>query len=171
VVGRIKVPTGVVYDVTAYDRISAAPAKVKIPAAVKAISRDAWASYGLDLNPDAAGKYTFYSNKHPDGIPITGANEERNFGFDERELIPSRDYWSVVTGPYGTIIRRHVTPPEIEKRGVRHYLTFVDDQKRKYGPEFYKGQVGNVLSWLEVQNAPTARRSRHVLARLPLQVS
>ena len=155
-IGKIKVPTGIVYDVTAYDRVTNVPAKAKIPAAVKAISRDAWAWYGLDLNKNAAGKYTFYSNTHPKGIPITGRDEPpgKSFGFDRKELIPSKNYWSVVTGPYGTVLRRHITPPELEARGVRHYLTFTDDLTKPFPPEYEKGQVGNVLSWLEVQNAP-----------------
>ncbi len=155
-VGKIKVPTGIVYDVTGYDRIANVPAKIKIPAAVKAISRDAWAWYGLDLNSDAAGKYTFYSNNHPEGLPITGVGdpEAKNFGFEKKELVPSRKYWSVVAGPYGTLMRRHIASEDLEKKGFRHYVTFVDDRKQSYAPEYEKGQVGNVLTWMEVQNAP-----------------
>lgn len=152
----IRVPTGIVYDVTGYDRIANVPVKIKVPAIAKAASRDAWAWYGLDLNPHAAGKYTFYSNTHPEGIPITGKStpEGKNFGFDRKELVPSRLYWSVVTGPYGTLMRRHLTPKELEDRGVRHYVTFMDDEDRPNPPEFYKGQVGNVLSWIELDRAP-----------------
>ena len=155
-VAKIKVPTGIVIDITGYDRIANVPVKIKIPAAIKAISRDAWVSYGLDLNAEAAGKYTFYSNTHPEGIPITGNDspEGKSFGFKKKELASSRDYWSVVTGPYGTFMRRHLTPPDLEERGVRHYATFVDDLEEDYKPEYEEGQVGNHLSWLEVQNAP-----------------
>jgi len=152
----IKVPTGTIYDVTGYDRIANVPVKIKIPAVVKAASRDAWAWYGLDLNPSAAGKYTFYSNTHPEGIPITGKNgtAEKSFGFDRKELVPSKLYWSVVTGPYGTLMRRHLTPKDLEERGVRHFVTFMDDEARPNAPEYYKGQVGNVLTWLELESAP-----------------
>jgi hypothetical protein len=156
IIRKVKLPTAVVIDVTAYDRIANVPVKIKIPALIKAISRDAWASYGLDLNKEAAGKYTFYSNHHPEGIPITGQDipKGKSFGFENKLLSPSKDYWSVVTGPYGTFMRRHITPPDLEARGVRHYSTFVDDLKKPYPPEYEKGQVGNHLSWLEVQNAP-----------------
>ncbi len=156
IVGKIKIPTGIVIDVTAYDRIANVPVKIKIPAVMKAISRDAWASYGLDLNRQAAGKYTFYSNNHPEGIPITGEDnpEGKSFDFKNKELSPSKDYWSVVAGPYGTFMRRHMTPPDLEERGVRHYSTLVDDIEKEYAPEYEKGQVGNHLSWLEVQHAP-----------------
>jgi hypothetical protein len=156
IVGKVKIPTGIVIDVTGYDRIANVPVKIKIPAVVKAISRDAWAFYGLDLNTEAAGKYTFYSNSHPEGIPITGKDnpEGKSFGFDKKELAPSKDYWSVITGPYGTFMLRHMTPPDLEERGVRHYSTFIDDLGKEYAPEYEKGQVGNHLNWLEVQNAP-----------------
>jgi hypothetical protein len=156
IVGKVKIPTGIVIDVTAYDRIANVPVKIKIPAVVKAISRDAWAAYGLDLNTEAAGKYTFYSNNHPEGIPITGKDdpEGKSFGFDKKKLSPSKDYWSIVAGPYGTFMLRHMTPPDLEERGVRLYSTFVDDLEKEYAPEYEKGQVGNHLSWLEVQHAP-----------------
>ncbi|MDP3938504.1 MAG: hypothetical protein Q8R92_10260 [Deltaproteobacteria bacterium] len=155
-VGKVKIPTGIVIDITGYDLLANVPIKIKIPSVVKAISRDAWASYGLDLNSEAAGEYTFYSNTHPEGIPITGKNdpEGKSFGFDKKELVSSKDYWSIITGPYGTFMRRHTTPAEIEEGGVRQYSTFVDDLDEEYAPEYEKGQVGNHLTWLEVQNAP-----------------
>ncbi len=156
IVVGIKVPTGIVYDVTGYDRIANVPVKIKIPAVAKAASRDVWAWYGLDLNPDVAGKYTFYSNTHPEGIPITGKTETKgkSFGFDKKELVPSKLYWSVITGPYGTLMRRHVTPKKFEENGVRHYLTFMDDEGKKNEPEYFEGQVGNVLTWIELEDAP-----------------
>ncbi|MFQ5457618.1 MAG: hypothetical protein ACE5FC_04080 [Myxococcota bacterium] len=155
-IAGLKIPTGIMYDVTGYDRIANIPVKVKIPAVVKAASRNAWAWYGLDMHPDAAGKYTFYSNMHTEGIPITGKSDpkKKNFGFKEKALVPSKDFWSVVTGPYGTLMRRHITPAEFEDRGVRLYLTFVDDTEKPDPPEYYEGRVGSALNWLEIQNAP-----------------
>jgi hypothetical protein len=168
-VGKVKIPTGIVIDITGYDLIANVPIKIKIPSVVKAISRNSWAAYGLDLNSEAAGKYTYYSNTHPEGIPITGKDnpEGKSFGFKRKELTPSRDYWSIVTGPYGTFMRRHLTPPDLEERGVRSYSTFVDNLDKEYKPEYEKGQVGNHLTWLEVQNAPYGMINMHSYVYYP----
>jgi len=156
-VGAMKLPIGLTYDLIFYDQYLNIPLNVETPINLKYVASQAWGSYGTDLNPNAIGM-RWYSNYAPQGILLTGnANDDPAKKTMTKVLIPSKDderYFHLVTGPHGTLMRRHIAAAGAVREKVKTYVTLVDDSTKEFSPEYFPGQIGNTLNELDLIDIP-----------------
>jgi hypothetical protein len=156
-VGSMKLPIGIRYDLLFYDQYINIPLNVNVPINLKYVASSAWGYYGTDLNPNALGM-KWYSNYSPQGFAITGNPEDDPLkGKIKKILIPSKDdenYFHLVTGTHGTLMRRHIAAAGMIREKVKTYVTFVDDRNQPFTPEYFPGQIGNTLNELDILDIP-----------------
>ena len=156
-VGAVKVPIGVRYDVLFYDQYMNIPLSVNIPINLKYVATQAWARYGTDLNPNAIGS-KWYSNYYPQGVTVTGnpSDDPIKAKMENIEIAPEDDanYFHLLTGPHGTLMRRHISTKGEVRDKVDTFVTFIDDAKAENSPEYFPGQIGNTLNTLNIRDIP-----------------
>jgi hypothetical protein len=130
---------------------------VKVPINLKYITSQAWGRYGTDLNPNAKGM-KWYCNYFPEGVTITGLPKDDPVKEKIKDVFiaPEDDdrYYHLVTGPHGTLMRRHVSTKGEVRDKVDTYVSYIDDQKEPYPPEYFPGQIGNTMNILNLRDIP-----------------
>jgi len=156
-VGSMKLPIGLSYDILFYDQYMNIPISVSVPLNLKYFATSAWGRYGTDLNPNAIGS-RWYSNYFPDGVTITGRPDDDPVKARIKDVLikPEDDerYYHLVTGPHGTLMRRHISTAGPTRDKVETRVTLIDDRSSPYAPEYFPGQIGNTMNLLDIRDIP-----------------
>ena len=156
-VGSMKLPIGLSYDILFYDQYLNIPFSVSVPLNLKFFATSAWGRYGTDLNPNAVGS-RWYCNYFPEGVTVTGSPDDDLVKAKIKEVLikPEDDerYYHLVTGPHGTLMRRHVSTAGQVRDKVETRVSLVDDRASPGEPEYFPGQVGNTMNLLNIRDIP-----------------
>jgi len=146
----LSIPFGGAHDVIVYRDTNDTPIEVSIPRGASWLVKEMKIRLGTDLSPEAMGM-TWSNLYNPEGVLVDGRMSEQEKRLDLRMPEAERqEYWQVIAGPQGAMMRRGAYNPEIQDM-IHTSIHYLDDLSAPDPPEDVVGRIGHATVCITIK--------------------
>jgi len=156
-VPMLSIPFGGAHDVIVYRDTNDTPIQISLPRGTSWLVKQLVLCLGTDLSPEALGM-TWASACNPEGVLVDGRMSPQEERLDLRLPPEGRpEYWQVLSGPQGSLMRRGSYDPETRDT-FRTHIEYADDLSEPDPPEAFPGRIGHASLCITIDDVEPGSR-------------